>query len=47
MPIFKKFKKFYQSSAENRIQIHLFLGFVIVPIIGMSILYILVRVFWM
>ncbi len=47
MSIFKKFKKFYKASAENRIQIHLFLGFVIIPVLGMSILYLLVRIFWM
>jgi hypothetical protein len=47
MSLFKKFKKFYRASSENRIQLHLFLGFVIVPVIGMSILYILVRLFWM
>ena len=38
----KKFKKFYNSSAENRIQIYLFLGFMVIPIIGMSLLYICV-----
>lgn len=47
MSIFKKFKKFYRSSAENRIQIYLFLGFVIIPVIGMTILYIYVNVFWL
>lgn len=47
MSLIKKFKKFYNSSSENRTQIHLFLGFVIIPIIGMSILYIFVRIFWL
>lgn len=47
MSIFKKLKKFYQASAENRTQIRIFLGFVIVPLIGMSLLYIYVRIFWL
>ncbi|CAM4493398.1 MAG: hypothetical protein LEGION0403_FIIPPAGN_00468 [Legionella sp.] len=47
MSLLKRFKKFYQSSAENRIQIHVFLGFVIIPIIGMALLYIFVRTFWL
>jgi len=47
MSIFKKFRQFYKASAENRRQIHLFLAFVIIPIIGMTGLYIWVRVFWL
>jgi hypothetical protein len=47
MSIFKKFKKFYRASAENRIQFYVFLGFVILPVIGMTILYICVRIFWL
>lgn len=47
MSLLKRFKKFYRSSAENRIQIHVFLGFVIIPIIGMTLLYIFVRAFWL
>lgn len=47
MSILNKFKKFYRASAENRRQIHLFLGFVIIPVLGMSLLYIWVRVFWL
>lgn len=47
MSLLQKFKKFYRASAENRIQIHLFLGFVIVPVIGMTLLYIFVKVFWL
>jgi len=44
---FKKFKAFYQYSAENRTQIHLFLGFIVIPIIGMTVLYVLVyRYLW-
>lgn len=47
MSLFKKLKKLYRSSSENKTQIHLFLGFVIIPIIGMTCLYILVRVYWL
>lgn len=47
MSLFKRFKKFYRASAENRIQVHVFLGFVIIPIIGMTLLYIFVRTFWL
>ena len=47
MSIFKKFMKFYQASSENRTQIHLFLGFLIIPVVGMTVLYIWVRIFWM
>lgn len=43
----KIFKNFYNKSAENRIGFYNFLGFIVIPIIGMTILYILVRIFWM
>lgn len=46
MKLLERFKKFYKASAENRIQFYVFLGFVIIPIIGMSILYICVQLFW-
>lgn len=47
MSIFKKLKKFYQTSSENRRQIHLLLAFLIIPVIGMSLLYIYVNLFWL
>lgn len=47
MTIFSKLKKFYQSSAENRRQIHLFLAFLVIPLIGLSLLYIYVNLFWL
>ncbi len=47
MSILQKIKKFYYFSSENRTQIHLFLGFVIIPVVGMIMLYIFVRIFWM
>lgn len=47
MSFIKKFKRFYQSSVENRIQILVFLAFVIIPVIGMAGLYIWVNVFWL
>lgn len=45
MSMFKKLKNFYHASPENRTQCHVFLGFVVIPIVGMSILYIVVRIF--
>lgn len=47
MSILKKLKDFYNASPENRIQFYVFLGFIVIPIVGMSLLYILVRVFWL
>lgn len=44
--IFNKFMKFYRSSSENRTQFHLFLAFLIIPLVGMTILYIWVKLFW-
>jgi len=35
----KNFKNFYHASPENRTGVHLFLGFVVIPVVGMSILY--------
>jgi hypothetical protein len=45
--LWSRFKKFYAISAENRIQIKVFFGFVIVPVIGMTLLYIYVNLFWL
>ncbi len=47
MSILKKLKDFYNASSENRIQFYVFLGFIVIPIVGMSLLYILVRIFWL
>ncbi|MEI6095263.1 MAG: hypothetical protein WCR08_07375 [Gammaproteobacteria bacterium] len=46
MSLWVKFKKFYQSSAENRLGFYNLLAFFIVPTIGMAILYLFVRIFW-
>ncbi|VEB35691.1 Uncharacterised protein [Legionella cherrii] len=46
MSLWKKFKAFYNASAENRIGFYNFLAFLIIPILGMTILYVLVRIFW-
>lgn len=46
MSLLEKFKKFYRASAENRIQLFVFLGFVIIPVIGMTTLYIWVNIYW-
>jgi hypothetical protein len=47
MSLLERFKKFYRASAENRTQIRIFMGFVIIPVIAMTVLYIWVRLFWM
>ena len=46
MSIIAKLKKFYRASSENKTQVIVFLGFMIIPVIGMTALYILVRVLW-
>jgi hypothetical protein len=45
--LYKKFLKFYRASAENRTQVRIFLGFLIIPVIGMTVLYLWVRLFWL
>ncbi|RAP36800.1 hypothetical protein B1207_08360 [Legionella quinlivanii] len=47
MALFKKLRKFYRASAENRIQTHVFLAFLIIPVIGMIALYVWVNLFWL
>lgn len=47
MSLWKKFKKFYAASPENRIGFYNFLAFIVVPVIGMTLLYIFVHVFWL
>lgn len=47
MSLWKRFKKFYKASAENRIGFFNILAFLVVPAIGMTVLYIVVRIFWM
>lgn len=47
MSLLQRFKNFYRASAENRTQIRIFIGFVIIPVISMTVLYIWVRIFWM
>jgi|LauGreDrversion4_2_1035121.scaffolds.fasta_scaffold28110_3 hypothetical protein len=37
--MYQKFKCFYKSSSENRVQIHVFLGFMILPAIGLISLF--------
>jgi hypothetical protein len=46
MSVLKKIRKFYKSSDENKVQIHELIGFILVPIIVMMILYVGVLVFW-
>lgn len=45
MSLWKKLIKLYQHSPENRRQIHLLLGFIVIPIIGMSALYLYARLY--
>lgn len=47
LSVFKKFLKFYKASEENRMQFYLLLAFIVVPIVGMSLLYIWISVFWL
>lgn len=43
----QRFKAFYiRALAENRTPFYLFLGFVIVPIVGITLLYMIVCLFW-
>jgi len=43
----QKFKAFYQASAENRIGFYTFLAFIVIPAIGLTLLYIFVNLFWL
>ncbi|MCA0402336.1 MAG: hypothetical protein LCH30_00930 [Proteobacteria bacterium] len=36
---FKRMLHFYRSSAENRRHVHVFLGFLVIPLVGMLSLY--------
>lgn len=47
MTLLKKLKAFLQESPENRTQLFVFLGFVILPFIGLSLLYTFVCIFWL
>lgn len=47
MSLWEKFKNFYKASAENRLGFYNLLAFLVVPTIGMAILYVLVRIFWL
>lgn len=47
MTILQKLKQFYRASAENRRQLHLLFAFLIIPLIGMSLLYVYVNLFWL
>ena len=37
--LLQRFKRYYQTSAENRTGVNLFLGFFIIPLVGMSLLF--------
>jgi hypothetical protein len=47
LTLWKKLKAFYNRSAENRMQIINLFAFLIMPMLGMAILYIVVRVFFL
>ncbi|ASQ45392.1 hypothetical protein clem_04170 [Legionella clemsonensis] len=47
MSFLQRLKKFYKASSENKTQIHVFLGFVIIPVVGMLLLYLYVNIFWL
>lgn len=46
MSLWEKFKNFYKASPENRLGFYNLLAFLVVPAIGMAILYLLVHIFW-
>ncbi len=47
MSLFKKFKTFYQESHEHKTQVHIFFAFLIIPLIGITLLYVYVNIFEM
>jgi hypothetical protein len=47
MSLYKKLKTFYKASPENKLQVHAFFAFLIIPFIGMTLLYLYVNVFVM
>lgn len=46
MSVFNKIRKFYKRSDENKVQVHELVGFILIPIMAMMILYVGVLVFW-
>lgn len=42
-----KLKQFYFTFAENKTQFYLFLGFLIIPVVGMTLFYLYVRIYWL
>jgi hypothetical protein len=46
MSMFKKIKKFYKRSSENETQTHMLLGFIVIPVIVLLLLYFGMLVFW-
>jgi hypothetical protein len=47
MSLWKKFKDYYKASSENRIGFYNFIALIIIPIVGMTVFYIFVRIFWL
>ncbi len=43
----ENFKTYYRTSAEHRTGVHLFLGLVVLPAIGLSILFFIVYSFYL
>ncbi|MDR3490913.1 MAG: hypothetical protein P4M12_02580 [Gammaproteobacteria bacterium] len=46
MSILNKIVEFYKKSPENRLQFFILLGFFIVPLVALSLLYIIVMIFY-
>jgi hypothetical protein len=46
MSVFKRIHKFYKSTEENKTQVHQLVGFIVIPIVVLMILYICVLKFW-
>ena len=45
--LLKRIKKFINQSPEHKTQLIVFMGFVIIPAIGMLSLYLFVSLFWL
>ena len=45
--LLQRFKIYYQASPENRTGVHLLMGFFIIPLLGMSLLFFIMCHFYL
>lgn len=45
--LLQQFSKYYRATPENRTGVHLVLGYFVIPIIGMSLLYVFMVYFYL